>query len=280
MLGRAHSLERSNERLGERRRNRRRRGLIALFILLLLLLTAAIYGLQQNSVRISRVEILGADSSLASYATNAMQGSYFGIVPRDSIFFFPEDRIRADILAAHQDIAAISISRSGFTGLVIKVNYRVPIARWCGDATRFNLENSDLRLNLVASCYIFDSLGFIFSAFATTTETINNFKLYAPLEGATLEPLRATIVHAEKLPSVFDFARQLASFGSPVTSISINDGEVDDILESGTRVSYVLGNEQNAFTALVSARDNFNLADGSVDYIDLRFDGKGYLKKK
>ena len=48
----------------------------------------------------------------------------------------------------------------------------------------------------------------------------------------------------------------------------------------GTRVTYVLGDEQNAFTALTSARDDLNLADGSLEYVDLRFDGKVYLKKK
>ncbi|MDO8566972.1 MAG: hypothetical protein Q7R58_02365, partial [bacterium] len=62
--------------------------------------------------------------------------------------------------------------------------------------------------------------------------------------------------------------------------IVIHDGEVDNNLASGTRITYVLGREQDAFTALVSARENFNLADGSVDYVDLRFDGKVYLKKK
>ena len=253
---------------------------IALCILVLILLGTGVWGLWQNTVRISRVEILNADPSFISYATNAMQGNYFGIIPRDSTFFFPEERIRADILASHNDIAAVSILRNSFTGISIKVDYRVPIARWCGDVTRFNLEDSDLRLNLVTSCYVFDANGVIFSAYATTTQTINTFRLYAPLFGDTLEPLRATILYAEKLPAVFDFARQLSTFGSPVISVVIHNDEVNNNLENGTRITYVIGHEQDAFTALVSARDKFNLADGSVDYIDLRFDGKVYVKRK
>ena len=133
---------------------------------------------------------------------------------------------------------------------------------------------------VVAGCYVFDSNGVIFSAVSTTTETINTFKLYATLVGETLEPLRATILHTEKLPAVFDFARQLATLGSPAVSVILRGDEVDDILTSGTRITYVLGREENAFTALVSARDSYNLSDGSVDYVDLRFDGKVYLKKK
>lgn len=287
MLGRASSVNRGSlsgqgERLVERRRTRRRRAFFALIVLFLLLLAAALYGLRQSAVRISHVEVFGppslgssggasADASLATYATDAMQGWYLGIVPRDSIFFFPEDRIRADILAARGDIAAISIFRSGFTGLSIKVDSRAPIARWCGLSPTPDVE---------AYCYVFDASGVIFAAAATTSETVNVFALYAPLVGDTLEPLHASIANAEELPATFDFARQLATLGSLVTHIVILGGEVSDYLTSGTRITYVLGNEQNAFTALVSARENMNLADGSIDYVDLRFDGKVYLKRK
>ncbi|MBI4065745.1 hypothetical protein HY412_00935 [Candidatus Kaiserbacteria bacterium] len=278
MLRRASSEPRGSERFAERRRRRRRRTLSVFFVLLIILLTATVYGLQHSAVRILHAEVISADASLSAYATNAMQGNYFGIIPRGSIFFFPEERIRADILSSHNDIAAVSILRNGFTGISIKIDYRVPIARWCGDATRFNPAIAGL--NLVADCYVFDSSGIIFSAVSTTTQTINTFKLYAPLVGETLEPLRAIILHAEELPAVFDFARQLATLGSQTVSVVIHGDEVDNILASGTRVTYVLGREQDAFTALVSARDNFNLADGSVDYIDLRFDGKVYVKKR
>ncbi len=278
MLARTPSVERGSERLAERRRTRRRRGLFVFLLLLLLLLAAIIYGLRQSAVRISHVEVLGADQSLSSYATNAMGGSYFGVIPRDSILFFPESQIRSDILAEHADIAAVSIFRSGLTSISIKTNDRVPVARWCGLAPTAGVEEY---------CYVFDAGGYIFAAAASTTKTINSFALYAPLVGETLEPpvvsgvepLRATIAQSEKLPHVFDFARQLLTLGSPVTRIIFRGDEVDDYLENDTRITYVLGREQDALTALVSAQENMNLSDGSVEYVDLRFDGKVYLKK-
>src|SRR3989344_1776407 len=109
MLGRTQSVERDRARLGERRRNRRRRILIASLILLLLLLTVIIYGLQQNAIRVSSINVNDSDSLLSAYAEDAIKGNYFGIIPRNSVFFFPEERIRADILATHSDIAAVSI---------------------------------------------------------------------------------------------------------------------------------------------------------------------------
>lgn len=261
----------SRERLAERRRARRRLGAIAFGVLLFIMFGTLIWGLSQSSVRISRVEIFGADPSLAAYATNAMLGRYLGIIPRDSAFFFPEEKIRSGILADHPGIAAVSIFRNGLTGISIKTNDRTPIARWCG------LSPTD---GAKEYCYIFDSSGYIFATASSSTQTVNSFTLYSALAGDVSEPFRATIAGAEKLPHVFDLARQLDTFGSPAARVVIRGDEVDDYLGSGTRVTYVLGQEQSTFTALVSARDKFNLADGSVDYVDLRFGGKVYLKKK
>lgn len=271
MWGRPSLAERGNDRFTARRRLRRRRLLIAYSLLSIFIIGGALYGLRQDAVRISHIQIFGADQSLAEVARTAMEGSYLGLIPRNSTFFFPRSRIRTEIIELHPDIAAISLFRSGMTGLSIRISDRVPVARWCGLAPTPDVDEY---------CYVFDASGFVFAPAGTSTETINSAKLYAPLVGDTLEPLRATLLDTEKLPGTFDFARQLATLGSPVVSIVIRGDEIDDILESGTRITYVLGNEQNAYTALVSARQNMNLADGSVEYIDLRFDGKVYLKKK
>lgn len=267
MLARASSERKGSARLAARRRTRRRRIVLAFGVLLFAVCGALIYGLRQEAVRISHIEVFGTDVPVESAAASALEGYYLGLIPRDSIFFFPEERIRASVLKADTGVLAVSIFRKGFDGLSIKVAERVPVGRWCG----VSLGAGD--------CYLYDASGYIYAE-ATTTAAVNPFALYAPLAGEASEPLRATIADADDLPSTFDFARQLAAFGSPVTKIVIHDGEVDDHLESGTRVTYVLGDEQNAFTALTSAHGNVSLADGSVEYVDLRFDGKVYLKRK
>ena len=272
--------------LHARRQLIRRRVFIASLVLLAAALGALVYGLQQSSVRVSHVVIYGADQSLAAIATAAMQGSYLGLIPRDSVFFIPESRIRDALMASDPSIAAVSIFRNGLTGLSVKVDYRVPIARWCG-ATPPALIASSTEPRSVAGCDVFDANGFVYAS--TTTDTpLNDFLLYEPLvpdqsgrsSTSTGAIIGATLPHATALPAVFDFARQLITFGSPVTAVVLREDEVDDYLASGTRITYVLGNEENAFTALASARADFNLADGSLEYVDLRFPGKMYLKKK
>lgn len=264
--------------LAERRRRRRRRSILASCIILCTVFVATLYGLQQNAVRISQIQVFGADSlsgggrePLADIARRALQGDYFGVIPRSSIFFFPASRIRAEILSAYPEVAAISISRDGLTGISLKMSARVPVARWCGLAPTEGAAEY---------CYVFDASGYIFSVAASSTQALNPFALYAPLEGDGLEPLRATLANADKLPAAFDFARQAGAFGSPVSAILIRGDEVDDRLESGTRIIYVLGGEQSAFSALSSAREQIDLADGSIEYVDLRFAGETYVKRK
>jgi hypothetical protein len=244
---------------------------LALAVLLLILIAAADYGLWQEPVRVARVGVEGGDPALASVARSALAGTYLGIVPRDSVFFVPARAIRASILAAHPDIAAVSVRRDGLTGVLVKVSPRVPVARWCGLSPA---EGSDER------CYLFDGNGFVYAAADASSTPLNPFRTYVPLLQDAAEPLRATIAHANVLPSTFDFARQIGTLGSPVENVVVNGDEVSDLLASGTRITYVLGAEQQAFAALVSAKGRFSLSDGSVDYVDLRFPGKVYLKKK
>ncbi len=276
MLERASSVGRGSDRpvspkaasrggLSERRRRSRRRVRIAFFTLLLILLGAILYGLRQPEVRIRQVQTVGTTADLTSYAHEATRGWYLlGLIPRDSFFFVPERSIRRAILADHPEFAAISISYPSLTDIAIKVSERTAVARWCLDA----------------NCYVFDPNGFVFAPAVSTTQTLNSFSLHLPLAASSSNPIRTTLPNANLFPSVFDFARRISTFGSPVTKIVMRDGEVDNYLASGTRITYLLGDEQNAITALVSAKTGLNLSNGSLDYVDLRFDGKVYLKKK
>ncbi len=274
------SVGRGNNQLVKRRRSKRRRAIFALGIFFLMIGGGIIYGLQQGAVRISHIKVFGADQSLAEIARTAMRGNYFGIIPRDSTFFFPSSHIRADIIAAYPDVAAVSLFRNGLSGLSIRVDDRAPVAQWCGvtlGATTTPLDTT--------KCYFFDASGFIYAT-TSTAQPVNSFAVYEPIitsgEGSTSPeyPIGATLQNADKLPITFDFARQLAIFGSPVSLVVIHDGEVDMYLASGTRVTYMLGDENSVFAELMSARADFNLTDGSVLYLDLRFSGKIYLKKK
>ncbi len=301
MSGRVSSAPRGSDRLAVRRRVRRRRVLIALGVLFLLACAGVLYELRQSALRISDVKVFGADQSFADIARTAMEGSYLGIIPRDSILFFPASRIRTDIITTHPDIAAVSIFRNGFSGISIKVDNRVPIARWCGTSSTSTSPADSPRREVIPTmsgdCYLFDASGFVYAT-ATETEGVSTidpsssktpltpFVLFSSLQTDAATPIGATLSNANQLPGVFDFARQLASFGPPVSVVVIRADETDFFLAtstenhtSGPRITYLLGDEQNAFTALVSAKAQLNLSDPNLRYIDVRFPGKVYVKR-
>lgn len=307
MSVRLSSAAHGSERLAARRRRLQRRALAALCILALLSLGVLLYGLWQPAVRISHVEVQGADASLETIPRDALQGNYFGVIPRDSIFFFPASRMRDTILSTHTDIAAVSISRSGFSSISIKTDMRVPIARWCGSSSLPpSPEDSPLKEIVPAVngvCYLFDAGGFVY---ATATEaffivggssptlvgpnsdkTLTPFVLFSSLPHGVVSPVGATLKDADRLPATFDFARHLGLSGPPVRAIVIRGDEADFFLATSTygaatgpRITYLLGDDQNAFTALVSAKGTLNLSDPSLQYVDLRFPGKVYVKRK
>jgi len=258
--------------------------LIACGIALLIMGAIGLYVVQQDAVRVSQIDIFGADASLSTYAKEALEGTYLGVVPRNSIFFYPEEDIRARIMRADSDVATVSIFRKGLRGLTVKVSNRVPIARWCGEsyvpqATRFDLKATSTRSNLVDQCYVFDDSGFVFAT-TTSLPLVNSFAFYEAVASSTPVGVGSTLPNTQEFPAAFNFARELATFGSPVVAVVIRENEVDTHLASGTRLTYVLGREQDTYTALSSAKHSLNLADGSLDYVDLRFDGKMYLKKR
>jgi hypothetical protein len=252
---------------------------IALGIGALILLALIEWALWQPTLRVTQVSVVNGDDSLVEVAEAALSGSYLGILPHNSILFTSTSRVRKAVLAADKDIAAAAVTRTGLHSLQIRLIRRSPIARWCGLAPT---------PGVTPYCYVFDTNGYIFAALpdplgATTTDpgiqTSNPFALYAPLAGSSTDPLGATIQSAAALPRALDFARQVGLLGTPVDAIVMRDTEIDDLLVSGTRITYLKGDEESALTALTSAKGEFNLADGSVEYIDLRFPGKLYLKR-
>jgi hypothetical protein len=305
MSERTSSAVRGNEGLAFRRRKQRRRGLIAFSVLILILLGLLLYGLWRPAFRVAHVEVSGGDATLSTIAEQDMQGSYLGIIPRNSTFFLPINRIRSDILQTHLTFAAVSIGTTGFTSLSITTDARTPVGRWCGmsiaSSSAQDTPAQEVTPMMQNTCYLFDPNGLVYG---TATEpwnsqdvsssspelvglnpdqTLTPYVVFDVLS-ATTSPLGATLQNATQLPAIFEFARQLESLGPAVQTIVVRGDEVDFFLMStssavGPRITYLLGDEQNALTALVSAKGQLNLSDPTLEYVDLRFSGRIYFKR-
>ncbi len=206
-----------------------------------------------------------------------MQGYYLGIIPRNSIFFYPERHIRRVLLEQHGNLAGISFFRNGTRGVTLRVIERVPIARWCPDVTPKTASTTE-SLDL-SECWFFDDSGLLFAT-SSQVAVVNPFIIYQSL-GSALQIRGQTLPNAERVPASLNLARQLDSFGATAVSITLEAPEATIALKSsGARIVYLLGKENEAYTALVSGKNQVSLTDSALDYVDLRFSGKMYVKRK
>ncbi len=264
------------ERLAERRRRIRRIERIILAVLGLCIVGGLIWVLWRPSIRVGEISVSGEASTehqeaIKVIAHESLSGNYGFVLPRDSIFFVPEEDMRARILDAYPDIAAVSIERDSFSTLSISVFPRVAALVWCGAAIEFP-----------QPCFLADSEGLLFKETATSTESLLTF--YAPLEeGARMDsPLRARIVDAaSKTASAFQFIRTIGELGLSADVVVLRGDEADIYMrDSGTRITYVLGDEQSASALVSITLKDLAAPIESFEYIDVRFPGKAYFKKK
>ncbi len=258
--------------LKKQRSKKRKFFLIALGVLLVVLLTVALYVLWLPVFRMHEVRVTGAhQEEIKAIAEQQLAGSHLFIVPRNSLFFIPESEIRNAVLNAYPDIEALSISADGLTTLTLNAVSRAEAFLWCG-------ETPDTPSD---PCYEANAEGLIFAASEAQASTTPILKVYAALEGVQGEtPLRAHVSYASRIPDALKFVKAMQQLQASVVSVAIRNDEADLYTASGTRITYVLGHEQEAAITAASIFPQLNLNDGSVEYVDLRFPGKGYFKRR
>lgn len=285
---------RENEPLKIRRRRERRRNLFIGFILLIIAAIAILGSFWWQGVRIQAVQTSGIDTDgMQAIVTTVLHGTYRYVIPRDSIFFFPKEEIRADILKQYPDIAAVTISRTSLSTISISSIPREAALTWCGttypgtvaptisiSSTTSPTVPSD---NMDPSCFSADAEGVIFAALSPDqAASPGNLRIYDPLaDGAasTTDPLGSVMAEAQQIPNALQLIKAIKSLGVPIVAFVIRGDEADLYAQSGTRITYVLGHEEVTAQVAESAFPSLNLDDGSLEYVDLRFEGKAYFKK-
>jgi hypothetical protein len=268
---------RPKKSLRERRERTRNQISGVIFILVALLCGAVVYGFWRPEVRVSEVraqEVPDADMATARIR-EVLTGTYLGIFPRDSIFFYPEKEVQKAVLDAFPSLTSVTTRRDSFTALSIEGERRQVVFHWCGESgAEFSLTED--------SCYEADEAGYIFAKVGDVAETASStmLRIYAPLEGGQQDsPIRRTVIGTGYLPNLLEFVRAVKGFGLPVLSTFIQDDEAELYVTPKTRIKYVLGKEAEAIRNAEAGFKDLNLLNDSIEYVDLRFDGKLYVKR-
>lgn len=281
-------------RLRDRRRRARKAVWITLLVLVLVLAAASLYALWLPQLRVQEVAANGPNAdAVESIARQQLAGAYGFVIPRDSIFFFPQQDIREAALAQHPDIAAVSISRTSFSSIALTAVPRAKAFLWCGVSVDTAFAEG--------TCFEADSQGLIYSMAGSETDTASvasagetasttvatpvlngDLRVFAPLDtelGEGQSPVGAHVVQAWAVPDALRFVRAIETLGVPVSSLALRGDEADLWLDGSTRITYVLGREASAATLAMSVIPTLDLTDGSIQYLDLRFNGKAYVKR-
>ena len=247
-----------------------------------MLVLAALYALWLPAFRIQTVNANDADQRAIDAARQALTGSYAHIIPRNSIFFLPKEGMRQAVLNAYPDVAAVSVNRTSFSSIRIATTPRTKAFVWCG--TGVDAPFAD-------GCFDADAEGLVFEpadtleTTGTTTEAApqsGELRIYAPLDpqlGEGESPVRHSVTNAAAIPDALRFVKALRGMGASISALVLRGDEADLWIDGKTRITYVLGHEQEASQLAASALPKLPISDGTIQYIDLRFSGKVYVKK-
>lgn len=261
--------------LRKKRRARKRKLALIICALLLILGVIVIIGLWRPQVRIGSIEASGTRADdIPAFVASRLTGTVYGVLPRNSTFFMPREELRVAILEAFPDIEAVSIKPTSLTTLSITAIPRARSFWWCGTEYR----------ETPITCFDADTTGKIFeevNASSTLSASTTPFIVYGLFEaGNEGGALGGVVTGAEYLPDMFRFVKALKELGANVTSVLVRGDEADLYTASGTRITYVLGHEQEALTLATTAFPSLDVRGNSLLYIDLRFTSKVYFKKR
>lgn len=264
-------------------RRRRARVLALAFTVLLLFSGAALtlFGVQRPEVNINAVSITGVryvrEDLLRRMVNDLLEGSYFFLVPRTSIFFYPRTALMRSARELFPAIKDISITRNGFTALAVSLTERETAALWCLPPSAASTAQADASSPNASPCYLMDEGGFVFAKAGNELDSA----LHIYSGGLSADPLAAVFLdggYAALERFVADIARVT---GRRPSMIFVD--EHDDVFVSfaeGGELRFAREDADDTLLeniASVFSSSRFKTSE-SLDYADFRFGSKIYVK--
>ncbi len=263
----------SSEPLKVRRARARRIFYTVVTVLGVLIVGVLFYMCWMPSLRISHIQAEGpGNEEVTQVVTAALAGTHFFILPRNSLFLIPESDIRKRILEARPDIVAVSLHPNGLEGLRVVAVERTTAFLWCGPSVEAQTE----------SCFAADSEGLVFAPYTGAVPAASStllLKVYAPLANESPDPIRAHVGNTAAIPNALRLAKALRTLNANIASLALRGDEADFYTVGGTRITYVIGREEASAALAASVFPTLSLNNGSVEYVDLRFESKVYLRR-
>ncbi|MFC1732907.1 cell division protein FtsQ/DivIB [candidate division KSB1 bacterium] len=236
--------------------------------------------LHRPSLQIREIVVHGnsviSDSDLKKVTEEALIGKYFYLFPHTNTFIYPEKKIEASILTSFKQIESIDIVRTNFQTLAMEVEEQKPYALWCLQDILEDGEVQDI-------CYFLNREGLVYSYAPNFTGNVF-FRFYGDLDDG--DPIGKYYLKVNngfnKTSLLIDSMTDLDIV--PIELHPLGDDDMELYIDDGSKIlftreqpsSEVLDNLKVVLKSETFKDEN----KGDVEYVDLRFGNKVFLKVK
>jgi len=265
----------SSSRLARRRRKTLIQKTAFLGVMALLIAAGAVWLSRAEEVTLSKVVVTGTSSATAqaleTFIRGELSGKYWHLFPKANALLFPRSSTEAAALSAFPRLSSVELRLKDFDFLQVAVIERSPAALWCG------------REEKEPDCYYLDQEGFLFEK-----APLFEGNVFIRVYGGNPETPEATgdhILTPGQFKELYSFVISLRDLGlAPVAAALGSEGDYTITLQGGAKM--LMGADQDVaevrenLEALLSSDEFKNGKLDRLDYLDLRFGNKVYLKEK
>jgi len=270
-------------RLVRKRRKKARGRALLFFAAAVALFLSAIFLFSRETFLIADISFSGPphidQAVLREMTEEKLSGSYAHLISRSSIFFYPARDIEHSLLEAFPEVASVRVGLRSLQSLSVTLQPREAVGQWCIDNPVSEGGVSE------EPCFLFDADGFIFKEADASSEV--GYPSFFGGEVSSDRPVGDIFLDSSRILNFLSLLSELAGVPVRVAKVHILEGgEAAVLLSGGARLLFLEGADVGAVVdnlkRLVSDRELVP-RDGdtlSVEYIDLRFGNKVYVKPR
>lgn len=238
------------------------------------------------SIQIENIEVSGnstiSKDEIIGLIRKETSAKYFKLFSKNSVFLYPKESIEAKLEDNFKKIETVSIKSKGLKTIIVSMVERKPDSLWCFSGS----ENGTIRKNNNSGkCYFLDKEGVVFSE-APDFSGSAFLRYYGLLDGAD-NPIGQNYLFGGKFKEVSEFINSLEVLEMRVASFRAESGsDYEIILKNGIKIilddkqpfDKTLENIQSILGEIDLKKDYSTGSPSKINYVDLRFGNKVYLK--
>ncbi|MFT7644786.1 MAG: cell division septal protein FtsQ [Candidatus Paceibacteria bacterium] len=236
-----------------------------------LLVVAVWYGTRVEPLTITSVEVIGGETiqhgEIERMVNESLKGTYFGLIPRQFAWFYPESGIRT-ALEGIDRIRDLSIGRVSGNGLIVAFDEYIPQALWCGSTSG-------------EDCLFLDNTGYSFGH----APNLSGGSFLRFVKTAQKAVLYTSITSTESFDTIVTLSELLAAQNWFVSLVEIDlAGDAFLQMSGGGELKVKLSQPPEEIVdnllVVLSSVEFEHITPGNFQYIDLRYGNKVFVNEE